>query len=188
MWSRSLALLAVLLGSSSALASPDEPPVHFEIGLNTRHLGASETPDGNVALRSISEVDDQTPSGNGVTVSLRFTKWMKWQTFTGVEAETGTLTTRNSNFAGAYGLFGTRHELGRISLFVEAAAGKRWVRYDLMEKNRTSWIVEPRVRAETWLSDRFTLGGAIGSTITGDVRVWMAGVYVGVHSLEFGKR
>lgn len=185
--SRSLTLLAVLLAGSSALASPAEPPVHFEIGLNTRHLGANET-DSNVALRSITNVDDETPSGNGVTVSLRFTKWMRWHTFTGVEAETGTLTTRNSNFAGAYGLFGTRHELGPIALFVEAAAGKRWVRYELMEKDRTTWMIEPRVRAETWLNDRFTFGGAIGSTITGDVRVWLAGLYIGVHSLEFGKR
>lgn len=185
--SRVLALVGVLLVSNSASASPDEPPVHFEIGLNTRHLGASES-DSNVALRSLTEVDDGTPSGNGVTVSLRFTKWMKWQTFTGIEAETGTLTTPNSNFAGAYGLFGTRHELGRIALFVEAAAGKRWVRYELMEKDRTTWMVEPRVRAETWLNDRFTFGGAIGSTITGDVRVWLAGLYIGVHSLEFGKR
>lgn len=184
---RSLTLLAVLLASSAASASPAEPPVHFEIGLNTRHLGASE-PDNSVALRSITDVEDGTPSGTGITVSFRFTKWMRWNTFTGVEAETGTLTTRNSNFAGAYGLFGTRHELGRLALFVEAAAGKRWVRYDIMENNRTTWMVEPRVRAETWLSDRFTLGGAIGSTITGDVRIWMAGLYLGVHSLEFGKR
>ena len=179
-----------VLGCLASLASPaaGEPPVHFEVGLNARRFAAS-SPEATAAFRTVDGTSvEGTPAGAGVTMSLRFTKWMRWNTVAGFEAETGSLTERNSNVAGAYGLFGTRHEVGPVALFAELAAGKRWVRYSLMSANHNSWMVEPRVRAEMWLSDRFTLGGAIGSTLGADARTWMAGVYIGVHSLDFGKR
>jgi hypothetical protein len=113
---------------------------------------------------------------------------MRYGIYGGFEAETGSMTEPSSNFAGAYGLVGARGTAGPIALYVEAAPGKRWVRYEAMGKTYQSYIAETRVRAETWLSPRFTFGGAVGATVTGDVRVWMAGVYLGVHSLDFGAR
>ncbi len=177
----------ILVTSGIAAAEDREPPVHLELGVNTRHFAASER--GRVALRTESGVlpDDGTPGGTGVTMSLRFTKWMRWGTFAGIEAETGSLMEPNSNFAGAYGLVGARGTMGPVALYVEGAPGKRWVRYGSMSKSYESYLLESRVRAETWLSSRFTFGGAIGATLTGDVRVWMAGVYIGVHSLDFGR-
>ena len=178
--------LAALAGP--VVADDREPPVHLELGVNTRHFAASER--GRVALRSASGMlpEDDSPGGTGVTMSLRFTKWMRWATFAGVEAETGSLMEAGSNFAGAYALVGARGAVGPVALYVEGAPGKRWVRYGSMSKSYESYVLESRVRVETWLSSRFTFGGAIGATLTGDVRVWMAGVYIGVHSLDFGSR
>ncbi len=185
----------LVVGCLVAIASPAaadyrEPPVHFEIGINTRHFAAGSSDSGSDAARTVdgTAVEEGTPAGAGVTVSLRFTKWTRWNTIVGFEAESGTLTERSSNVAGAYGLFGMRHELGPVALFTELAAGKRWVKYSMKGENHISWMVEPRVRAEMWLSDRFTFGGAIGSTLGADARAWIAGIYVGVHSLDFGKR
>jgi hypothetical protein len=183
-----LALIGCFAGGSPASADTREPPVHFELGVNTRRFAASDT--GRVALRtsSGSPVETGAPGGTGVTVSLRFTKWMRWGTYAGFEAETGSLMEPSSNFAGAYGLIGARGTVGPIALYVEAAPGKRWIRYEAMGKNYQSYLVETRVRAETWISSRFTFGGAIGATLTGEVGVWMAGLYLGVHSLDFGTR
>jgi len=191
---RALALIAVML-STPALAVADdgdddgEPPVHFELGLNTRHFSASAGA-AHQAFRTETGVEPAppgTPAGSGVTASLRFTKWTRWSTFLGIEAETGALTERNSNVAAGYGLVGYRGELGRFTVGVELAPGKRWIRYNLMDETHETYLVETRVRAQTWISARFTLGAAAGATVTGDVRVWMAGVYVGVHSLDYGK-
>jgi hypothetical protein len=38
-----------------------------------------------------------------------------------------------------------------------------------------------------WLGPRVTLGAAIGTTLS-EREVWMAGVYLGVHTLVGGKR
>lgn len=189
--SRRRTLALALLGcaaASPAVADSREPPVHFEMGLNTRRFSASDS--GRVALRTVSgsPVESGEPGGTGVTVSLRFTKWLRYGLYGGFEAETGSLMEGGSNFAGAYGLVGARGHLGPLAVYVEGAPGRRWVRYEMSGKNYQAYLLETRVRAETWLSSRFTFGGAIGATVTGDVRVWMAGVYVGVHSLDFGTR
>jgi hypothetical protein len=185
---RALVVVGGLVGLSTAASADNrEPPVHFEIGINTRHVSASAATE-HAAFRSEegSATDDGTPGGTGVTASLRFTKWMRWNTFAGLEAETGALSQPSSNVAGMYGVFGARGELGKVTLAVELAPGKRWIRYGLQDSTHEAYVVEPRVRAQTWLSPRFTLGAAAGATVTGDVHVWMAGVYVGVHSLDYG--
>lgn len=185
---RPLMLAAVALIPSSAAAGPDEPPVHFEVGLNARHFGASDRPQAAFRTATGAMIEQGTPGGSGVTVGLRFTKWMRWNLFSGIELETGTLTEPSSNVAGAYGLAGMRHRVGPLAVSAELAPGKRWVRYELYGKDHERYMMETRVRAETWLSPRLTVGGAVGATVTGDTSVWMAGAYIGIHSLDFGTR
>jgi hypothetical protein len=182
--SRRLAIALVALLASPGWAERGEPGVHFEIGFNTRQF--SPPSDDMVALRTIGPADPEN-SGSAVTASFRFTRHLRWQTFVGFEAETGMLAASGSNVGGAYGVTGARGVLGPVTLLAELASGRRWTRHELHGPDLGRWVLEPRVRAELWMHPRFTLGGALGSTI-GDHDVWMAGVYVGVHSLPFGRR
>lgn len=173
---------------SPALADRVEHPVLFEIGINTRHFAAQQ-PGDSVAFRTIDPPPAGSPEGEAVTTSLRFTGRALWDTFVGVEAEAGALVGYPmSNLAGVYGVGGMRQELGPFRIGAELVAGRRWVRYEL--KNQRSddgaWIAEPRVRADMWLTPRWTLGAAAGATL-GERSVWMAGVYLGVNSADFGR-
>lgn len=175
-----------LLGGAAYADNGDEPPVHFEVGLNTRHFTAVEG-DDNAAFRGETSEAAQAAQ-TAVSISLRFTTWLPRNTYLGVEGEIGKLDAfDHSNLSGAYGLFGVRGELGRVSLFVEMAAGQRKVRFGDGGDEEKKLLAEPRVRAEMWLGPRVTLGAALGSTL-GEREVWMAGVYLGVHSLVWGKR
>ena len=177
--------LLVATGGGVAWADKgDEPPIHFEVGLNTRHFTAVEGSD-DVAFRG--EVDPSAEAQTAVSVGLRFTHWMPRNLYAGLEGEIGKLdASARSNLAGAYGLFGARGQVGFASLFVEMAAGQRSVRFGDGSEADSKLVAEPRVRAEMWLSSRVTVGGAIGATL-GSRDVWMAGIYLGVHSLVWGK-
>lgn len=178
-------ICSVLFGGA-AYAENDEPPVHFEVGLNTRHFTAVEG-DDNAAFRGETS-DAAGAAQTAVSISLRFTRWLPRNLYAGVEGEIGKLDAfDHSNVAGAYGVFGARGDVGWLSLFVEMAAGQRKVRFGDGADEERKLIAEPRVRAEMWLGSRVTLGAALGSTL-GEREVWMAGVYLGVHSLEWGKR
>jgi len=66
-------------------------------------------------------------------------------------------------------------------------AGRRWIRYALDgTQDAALMMAEPRVRGEMWLSPILTLGGAVGATLS-ERNVWMAGIYLGVHSSDFDK-
>ena len=179
----------VLLGGLSSVAvadKGDEPPIHFEVGLNTRHFTATDKASDNTAFRG--ETSDPSADANtAVSVGIRFTRWLPRNFYAGIEGEVGKLDAfDHSNLAAAYAVFGARGHLGWSTLFVEMAAGQRKVRYgDGMDEER-KLVAEPRVRGEMWLSPRVTLGAAIGTTL-GSRDVWMAGVYIGVHSLVWGK-
>jgi hypothetical protein len=176
----------VLIGGGVAQADKgDEPPIHFEVGLNTRHFTAVEG-DENAAFRG-EAVDPSAEAQTAVSIGLRFTRWLPRNLYAGLEGEIGKLDAYDhSNLAGAYALFGARGQVGFASLFVEMAAGQRRIRFgDGAEEDR-KMIAEPRVRGEMWLSSRITLSTAMGTTL-GSRDVWMAGVYVGVHSLVWGK-
>lgn len=161
----------------------------FEVGLNTRHFAAAG-PGDQVAFRSTDEPAEAAPGdGEALTTSMRFTGRTRWDTFLGVEAEVGKLLGHPmSNIAGAYGVGGLRHELDRVRIGVEVVTGRRWARYDLKYQRTDDdvWITEPRVRADLFLSPRWTLGAAAGATLS-DRTVWMAGVYLGVNSSDFGR-
>lgn len=178
-------VLLVLTGGVAQADKGDEPPIHFEVGLNTRHFTAVEG-DENAAFRG-EGVDPSAEAQTAVSVGLRFTHWMPRNLYAGLEAEVGKLDAfDHSNLAGAYALFGARGQVGFASLFVEMAAGQRRIRFGNGTEEDSKLIAEPRVRAEMWLSSRVTFGTALGATL-GERHVWMAGFYFGVHSLVWGK-
>lgn len=176
--------------ATSAFANPrGEHPMQLEVGINTRQFEAAEGE--QVAFRTMTPgaVDPAQDESSALTMSLRFTGKARFGTFFGVEGEVGEIVgLEGSNVAGAYGIAGARAELGRLRMGVEVAAGRRWIRYDLDgREDLTLLMAEPRVRADLWMSPRFTIGGAAGATI-GDRAVWMAGFYIGIHSQDFDAR
>jgi hypothetical protein len=182
-----LGVLVVLLSSSIAAADRPEPPVQFELGINTRRFTAA--PQQETAFRG-GESDPTMATHTALTADLRFTRWLPWNTFFGVEGEVGRMPDyEGSNLAGAYGVVGARGDLGFTTLAVELASGWRSVRYSLESgtEEQGKFVVEPRVRATMWASERVTIGAAIGSTL-GERSVFMGGLYVGVHSLVWGKK
>jgi hypothetical protein len=176
---------AVLCVFASVAAADDERPKRFELGLNTRHFTADHT---NVAFRSTTTPDPSLAGGEGVTMSFRFTGQTPYSTYLGIEAEAGQMIgLPESNIAGGYGVAGARGVLGSVQLAAELVAGRRWVRYELEGKaDPSTLIAEPRVRADVWLSRKLSLGGAVGATLS-DRQVWMAGIYIGVHSNPFDR-
>ena len=181
---RSIVLVALF--ASTASAEPSRP-MQLEFGFNTRHFAAAHVAE-DVAFRSTEEPDPALAAGTAVTGSLRFTGRTRYNTFLGVEAETGYLLgIENSNLGGAYGLIGMRHDLGSLRIAAEVAAGRRWIRYAVVKDYDASvMMAEPRVRGDLWLSPKVTLGGAVGATI-GDRSVWMAGVYIGLHDFPYDR-
>lgn len=184
------ALLFVCIGVSVASADRSkDDTIQLEFGVNTRHFAAADMSGPDVAFRSTEDPDPALGEGTALTSSIRFTGKSRYNTFFGVEGETGYLVGHQySNIAGAYGVAGMRGELSRrFSVAAELVAGRRWVRYKLIGREDDSlMIAEPRVRADLWLSPRWTFGGAVGATV-GDRSVWMAGVYVGLHSSDFDR-
>jgi hypothetical protein len=189
-------LAAIVVGCSilcGAAADADadrrrhDRPVMFEVGVNTRHFAASDPAD--VAFRTADPQDTSMGDGTALTTSLRFTGRTPYDTFVGVEAETGTLLGYDSsNLAGAYGVGGARIDLRAVRLAVELVTGRRWVRYAMnyASSDDSDWIFEPRVRGDFWLGQHVTLGGAAGATLS-DRAVWMAGIYIGINSSAFGQ-
>jgi hypothetical protein len=186
-FARALLLLSVLAPAASADGAKDSP-LQIELGFNTRHFAAADPSAEDVAFRSTEDPDPSLGAGTALTSSIRFTGKTRYNTFVGVEGETGYLVGYEmSNIAGAYGVAGVRTDVGRLRIGAELVAGRRWVRYEIVGREDDSLLIaEPRVRADLWLSPRWTVGGAAGSTI-GDRSVWMAGVYFGLHSSDFDR-
>lgn len=177
------------LSASPALADDGKRPMQLEVGINTRHW---QPPSDNsrVAFRSTTgpAVVADEPDSTAVSTSIRFTGKTRYNTFLGAEGEVGSLVGRDgSNLAGFYGVAGAHGDLGSFRVGAEMVAGRRWVRYALDgSTDAAATIAEPRVRGELWVSPRWTLGGAVGATL-GDRPVWMAGIYLGVHSSDYAK-
>jgi len=186
---RSAALVVVLLATTASAGPRGERAMQLEVGINTRHYAAASH-DADVAFRGDMSVpeDPSLEAGNALTTSLRFTGKARWNTFLGIEAEAGKLLgVEHSNLAGAYAVSGMRHDVGPLRIAAELVAGRRWVRYEVLHKSdAATWIAEPRVRGDLWLAPQLTVGGAVGATI-GDRSVWMAGVYIGLHSFDFDR-
>ena len=183
---RQLALVSLLAACTPASRRP-EHPVQLEVGVNTRHYAAAHAAQ-DVAFRTSGEPDASLDAGTALSTSLRFTGRGGYNSFIGVEGEAGKmLGFEHSNLAGAYGVAGLRGELGRVRVGAELVAGRRWVRYEVVGKeDHNVMIAEPRVRGDIWLAPQLTVGGAFGATL-GDRSVWMAGIYLGIHSLGFDR-
>jgi hypothetical protein len=88
-------------------------------------------------------------------------------------------------------VFGYVAREGRASFGIELAAGGRSVHYtsltneSLMNASVSTGVVEPRARAEYWVSPYLALGAQAGTNVLarGD---WMAGAYLSVHTRAFG--
>ena len=152
--------------------------------MNTRRFAAT---DDTTAFREAMPDADAMAANSALTMSLRFTGHTHYGAIFGVEAEVGQLATTGSNLAGGYGIAGMQGELGPLLLSAELAAGARAVRYSLLTSDVTAMIVEPRVRGTLWVSPRVTFGGTVGAAL-GDRDTWMAGLYFGIHSLDFDRR
>ncbi len=186
---KQLILAIAVLGGGCVLDrhAPDRP-AHFQVGINTRQLAphASAPSDPNIALRSTQPTEPATATDSHLTSTtgtVQFTMATRYHTYLGAEAESGYLDKVGSNYAGAYGILGVE-EAGRFgSISAEVAAGVRDLRYGFDSGDVTSGVIEPRVRAQLWLSDQFALGAAVGADL-GD-HAWMAGVSLGVYSNAF---
>ena len=159
----------------------------MEAGVNTRHWDPAP---GNerVAFRSMDPPDVSEQASTAVTTSIRFSTEQRYNTYLGGEGETGVMLGRpGSNIAGAYAIVGTRGEVGRLRLAAELVAGRRWIRYALDgTQDAALMMAEPRVRGEMFVASRWTLGGAVGATLS-ERNVWLAGIYIGIHSADFDK-
>ncbi len=184
-------LVVVLCCSSSCVVDRwhhYDRPAHFETSFNARHIAPVQAEHPGTAARTTGETTTSEVAdtgGNGVTVGARFTMRTRWFTYLGVEAEAGALARSGSNLAGGYGVVGTRRPLRFGALSAEVAAGWRGIRDSLSAPDRSDYVLEPRVRGEMWVGRQVSLGATAGADLTTQ-GAWVAGLYLGVHSLDFG--
>jgi hypothetical protein len=166
---------------------PDRP-ARFNAGPNMRAVNVAAPDNGRTpgtARSTTGEPDANTDRVSAMTASLQFTMSMGKNVYAGGEAETGKLALPGSWIAGAYGIVGAEAATRRGALGAELAAGWRGVRTSLDEgDDEDQLVLEPRVRAQLWFAEQWTLGGAVGTRLGGEGE-WMAGVYIGVHSAAF---
>ena len=190
---RGLAVTGAIGAFAAGCASTADRPARFNIGPNMRTLVApvagSSAVSGAVAREGSSTTpDDATARYSAVTMSAQFTMRSPYNTYLGGEVEAGRMTDQSgSNVGGAYAIAGGEL-VGRFgSLGAELAGGWRGLRYNLGDEDHDALVLEPRVRAQFWIHEQFTLGGAVGATI-GAGGEWVAGIYLGVHSHLFDVR
>jgi hypothetical protein len=197
---RGMASLFVCGGTMAALVSgcvldpkAGYRPARFHVGPNTRTLSVPDaanappaTTTGAARTTSTSPEDDTQRLG-ATSVSMQFTMETFHGFYSGVEAETGRLDLPGTtNFAAAYGVVGLQQSVPLGALGAELAAGWQGVRYWSGEEDHDSWVAEPRLRAQLWLAEQWTLGATVGARMSRDGRDdWMAGAYLGVHSHRF---
>src|SRR5690349_8380455 len=160
-------------------------PARFNAGPNTRSVVVPITqnpgaPPATTFASSTPEPEKLDTRLAAITASFQFTMAVRGL-YLGGEAETGRLEADGSNFAGAYGIVGAEHMNGFGSIGAELATGWRGLRFELGDDDHNALIFEPRVRAQMWIGEQFTLGAAAGAVV-GEHGDWMAGVYLGVHS------
>ena len=181
-----LVVIAAIVTAAGCALDPhrNDRPARLRLGTNARRF-TTPTPDP-VAFRAAGSTQ-VSRTQNGITASGQFTMATSHHLYVGGELEAGRLEERGSNVAGAYAISGAQHVGKAGSLGLELAGGWRALRYSLDADDLSKLVVEPRLRGELWLSPRLTLGATAGATL-GEGGVWMAGVYIGVHSHLFGAR
>lgn len=179
-------ILLILLVSQSACAfdpGRHKRPARLLIGANARHYAA---PAGSqVAFRNATPPPKvMTESHEAVGATAQFTLGMRHRTYIGGELEAGSLDSRGSSTAGAYGVLGIDLPFAAGAFSAEVASGWRSVRYSTETDELTSLVIEPRLRASVWLSPQTSLAVTGGMTLD-DQPVYMAGVMFGIHSNLF---
>lgn len=184
---RSLVLVAVLAGIATGCAfdpARERRPARMMLGANARHFAAPTS--AEVAFRDTTPPPrEMTVSHEAVAATAQFTMGMRHHTYVGGELEAGALDEPGSSTAGAYGVFGIDLPFSGGSFGGEVASGWRGVRYSTDTDDISKMILEPRLRAQVWLSELVTLAVTAGTTL-GEQRVWMAGISIGIHSYSFG--
>jgi hypothetical protein len=156
--------------------------------MNTRSFASSSEPAEPVAQRStLPPAAAVSSEYKGVSGSAQFTMSTPYRTYVGGEIESGVLEASGSKLGGAYAVVGAETSLHVGSLAVEVAGGWRALQYEAGVDGVDSFILEPRLRGNVWMSEQFTFGAAIGATL-GERDAFMAGVYFGVYSHPFNAR
>jgi hypothetical protein len=188
---RVIAFAAVIgLCASACIVDPhrNKRPARLQLGTSARGFPVTSTADQIAVGGQVSKRTETTSSMaqlGAVTGSAQFTMSTPHHLYLGGEIEAGVLERAGSNIAGAYGVAGLEHSLGFGSVGVEVAGGWRAIRLDLDQGDVNTAIIEPRLRADVWISPQLTLGAATGVTVGGHTG-WMGGVFLGVHSTDFG--
>lgn len=160
----------------------EDRPARIRFGVTT-HRVSSEAGEQLSARGAEPMPTTKAAPSSAITGSAQFTMAWRGPVYLGIEAEGGMMSRAGSNFAGGYGVIGAESASGLGSLAVEVVAGRRWMRQDADSPDVASFALEPRLRAQFWLSEQLTFGAAIGATPID--RSFMAGVFVGVHSSVF---
>jgi hypothetical protein len=185
-----IALLGLVSSGCLWERNIDSRMARLQAGVTTRRVvtRAPEQPIGGTVARTTTPPDltEQVPqvSSYGVTGSMQFTMRMLKHVYAGGELEAGPMERTGSYLGGAYGVAGAEVSSPRGTLSVEMNAGRRWIRYELGAENVPHNVLEPRVRGQLFLTPQVTLGGMIGASVMPEERGWMAGVYVGLYSLD----
>ncbi len=179
-----------------AWGRPSEMPhLAIELGTGMRRFGDPLA----------SQLGTKASVDSAITTQLRFLVHMHGALYLGAEGELGGLMTHGPStgttdpmmsptsamvFGGA-GVVGAMSRQGNAAFGVELAVGGRSVVYQfetLDEKSAqsaTSALVEPRARAQYWVTPFVALGAQAGANIInrGD---WMAGAFLSLHTRAFG--
>lgn len=164
-----------------------DPPARLTVGANTRFHPATPVDDTRSFRTVTPPAKDMLAAQEAKLVAIGFTMASGYGTYAGGEVESGVLGDPGTSAAAVYGIFGIRRALPGVNFAVELAAGQRWLRYGGPDGEVGSLVAEPRVRADFWLGERFSLGAAGGVTL-GDQTAWMAGFFLGIHSHDFGSQ
>jgi len=180
---KALVLAAIVLaGCALDGARRLDRPARFQVGVNSRQI-AQPSGDG-FAARSTTPPANGLVAGHATTFDAQFTMAHRYGSYIGVEAEAGTLGNEGSNYAAGFGIAGLEYPLPRGALGVELAGGRRWLRAELDSQDVRNWIVEGRLRARFWLSEKVAFGAAVGADPD---QSWMAGIYLSVYSNVFNR-
>jgi hypothetical protein len=185
---RTLASVVVTVAcvGCTARARNNDPPARLTVGASMRQFPAIQEPDATPAAFRSSEPQPTANEGSAQTARMAAIAFTMQTPLSGVyaggEVETGALDP-GSSAASVYGVIGARQRFANLNLGVELVAGRRWLRY-IDHESASMFAAEPRLRADIWLDEQFSLGGAVGLTL-GDQTVWMAGVFLGIHSHAF---
>jgi hypothetical protein len=165
------------------------PAVAVDIGFHMRHLAV--TPFGNPALLLRTVGAPAPPSTTAMLSAMRIGLGIGAHLYVALEGEMGSATPSPEIadqtpgvFLGGYGVVGARAATRHALFAVELVGGGRDVleNYEMAPAN--SRVLETRARVELPLGPWAAIGATLGSSVI-EHDDWMAGLYVGVHSLAF---